>query len=266
MRVLEVNSIEVTDPSEIRQAVTSFYRNLYNMDQTNLQIDDSFFNEMFTAEVGDNKMINAPVTLEELWLTLKPTKATTPGPDGLSNLYIKKLWGVLGPVILDAWNYSLHTGMLPLSHRTSLLRLIPKSGKDPKLIKNWRPNTLFNCDHKLITRLYNNRLLKVISKHICATQTAYIRGCSIADNLRLLNAAVKLTEFEENIDATIVALDAQKVFDSVNHGYIEKVLEIIGMTNFVPIFQLLYRELENDIIINGQIGKGYKIGNSVKQA
>ncbi len=60
-------------------------------------------------------------------------------------------------------------------------------------------------------------------------------------------------------------LDAQKAFDSVNHGYIEKVLERIGMTNFVPIFQLLYRELENDIIINGQIGKGYKIGNSVKQ-
>jgi hypothetical protein len=93
MRALEVDGTEVSDEAGIRQAVTDFYRDLYNMDQTNLGVDENFFNEMFTVEPADNTNINAPVTLEELWKTLKPTKATTPGPDGLSNLYLKKLWG-----------------------------------------------------------------------------------------------------------------------------------------------------------------------------
>jgi hypothetical protein len=47
-----------------------------------------------------------------------------------------------------------------------------KRDKDTTLIKNWRPITLSNCDHKLITRLYNNRILKAIENEITNTQTA----------------------------------------------------------------------------------------------
>jgi hypothetical protein len=265
MRSLLIDNNEVSDPEQIRREVTQFYQDLYNADNAGLVIDETFLDEMFRVGHDENAMMNSPVTLNELWSTLKPTKATTPGPDGLSNTYLKKLWDVLGPLILDAWNYSIQTGMLPPSHKTSLLRLIPKAGKDSRLIKNWRPITLSNCDHKLITRLYNKRLLAAIEKHIVSVQTAYIKGRSIADNLRLLNAAVKLADVEENINATIIALDAQKAFDSVDHTYIGKVLDRVGLSNFVPIFKLLYRDLKNDIIINGRIGKGYAINNGVKQ-
>jgi hypothetical protein len=80
-----------------------------------------------------------------------------------------------------------------------------------------------------------------------------------------VNALTKAAEFNSNIDATVIALDAQKAFDSVNHTYIEKVLERVGLSSFVPIFQLLYRDLENDILINGQLGNKFKIKNGVKQ-
>jgi hypothetical protein len=265
MKALLINGQEVTDDVGIRNEVTQFYHELYNKDEAALTIDDHFLDEMFTVDEATNCGIGAPVTLNELWLTLKPTKATTPGPDGISNTYLKKLWGIIGPLILEAWNFSLRTGVLPPSHKTSLLRLIPKAGKDHKLLKNWRPITLSNCDHKLITRLYNNRLLNAIGHKIGEVQTAYIKGRSISDNLRLLNSATKLADCEENINATIIALDAQKAFDSVSHNYITKVLNKVGLTQLVPVFRLLYKELSNDIIINGRIGKGYKLGNGVKQ-
>ncbi len=41
----------------------------------------------------------------------------------------------------------------------------------------------------------------------------------------------KLSDLEENINATYIALDAQKAFDSVNHRYIVQVLEKIGLSN-----------------------------------
>ncbi len=63
---LNINGTIMKKEKEIRNRVTEFYTELYNI-------------------------------------------GTTPGPDGISNLYIKKLWYILGPVILDAWNYSLET-------------------------------------------------------------------------------------------------------------------------------------------------------------
>jgi len=95
---------------------------------------------------------------------------------------------------LDAWNYSITTNNLSPSHKTSLLRLIPKRDKDTTLIKNWRPITLSNYDHNVITRLYNNRIHKAIENEITSAQTAYKKSRNISDNLRLLGAAVRLAD------------------------------------------------------------------------
>jgi hypothetical protein len=116
---------------------------------------------------------------------------------------LRKLWDVLGPLIEAAWNDTLAKGELMPSHKTSLLRLIPKAGKDAKQLKNWRPITLSNCDHKLITRLYNKRLLKAINKYISPTQTAYIKGRNIADNLRIVSAATNYANSADDVNAKI---------------------------------------------------------------
>jgi hypothetical protein len=76
---------------------------------------------MFTIEEDAQQNIDAPITLEELWLALKPVRPTTPGPDGISNAYLKKLWDIMGPVILAAWNFSIEIDQLAPSHRMSLL-------------------------------------------------------------------------------------------------------------------------------------------------
>jgi hypothetical protein len=242
MSQLRINGVLVNDQNQIRTEVTNFYDKLYNSTEP-VEDNNHLLRNMFTVAPHDNEYISQPLTLEELWLNLKHTRATTPGPDGMSNTYLKKLWTIMGPLILNAWKYSQDTGVLPPSHKNSLLRLIPKQGKDLTQIKNWRPITLSNCDHKLITRTYNARLLKVIGDHITPTQTAYIKGRNISDNLRLINSAVKLTDYENDVNGTIIALDAQKVFDSVNHDYIASVLSRCDLTNFIPIFRLLYKDL-----------------------
>ncbi len=61
-----------------------------------------FLNEMFTVQQHFEDNIHAPITLDEMWNTKKSIRATMPGHDGISKLYIKKLWHILGPIILDA--------------------------------------------------------------------------------------------------------------------------------------------------------------------
>jgi Reverse transcriptase (RNA-dependent DNA polymerase) len=264
METLIIDGTETSDKNLIKNHVQDFYQQLYSHGRET-SIDNTFFDQMFSVDNDQNELINADITLNELWLTLKGLKATTPGPDGISNAYLKKLFDIIGPLILDAWSYSIMNNELMTSHQRSYLRLIPKPGKDKRELKNWRPITLSNCDHKLITKTYNNRLLKIITDYITPTQTAYIKGRNIADNLRLLNALTKNCNFNMNINSSIVALDAQKAFDSVNHSYIATVLEKTGLTNFVPIFKLLYKNLTNDILINGQAGVSFQIKNGVKQ-
>jgi len=264
MNCLIINGVECTNSDIIKEHVKDFYRHLYNHGR-NTQIAPTFLDNMFTVDADLNNSIIADITLNELWQTLKSLRATTPGPDGISNTYLKKLFDIMGPLIIEAWRYSLQKNELMWSHKNSFLRLIPKPGKDPKELKNWRPITLSNCDHKLITKTYNSRLLNIIKDYITPTQTAYIKGRNIADNLRLLNALTKNGALNQDVNVSAVALDAQKAFDSVNHAYLCEILKRIGLTNFVPIFQLLYKDLANDIIINGKAEVNFKICNGVKQ-
>lgn len=220
---------------------------------------------MFKVQEAEASLIGVPITLAEFWATLKPLKDTAPGPDGISHIYIKKLWDILGPLILDAWHHSLEINKKTTSHERSYLRLIPKPGEDIMLLTNWRPITLSNCDHKLITRVYNNSLINIVGKYISITQTAYIKNRNITDNIRIISSAIQLSNYEPFVNGSIMALDAQKAFNSINHNYLALVLNSICLNNFVPIFRLLYQNLSNKLIINNEIASRHQVKNGVKQ-
>ena len=205
------------------------------------------------------------ITVQELEKTLKECKDSCPGPDGIPYSILGAIWQNYGPILCEAWNHSLVTGNLPPSHKVSFLKLIPKAGKDLKKLTNWRPITLSNCDHKLITKTYSNQICDKIADHIGQRQTAYLKGRLINDNIRSMIASIKVANSEENIDALMVSLDAKKAFDSVEHSYIKKCLEKVGLADFIPIFEVLYSELRSDVIINGKVVNGYRILRGVKQ-
>ena len=196
---------------------------------------------------------------------MKDTQDSCPGPDGIPYSYLKVTWEWIGPALLRAWEHSIQTRTLTESHRTSWLRLIPKAGKNTKELKNWRPITLSNCDHKLITKTISKVITENIGRIISGNQTAYLKNRSISDNLRVISLANKLAKKDGRLNGLLIALDAKKAFDSVNHQYIRDVLTKIGLTELVSTFDLLYAESQVDIMINNKLCKGYHIGNGVKQ-
>ena len=260
---------EIEKPEEIEKEIVKFYKSLYeNYDKSKVEevsINDEFFAQLSSVTDADDDAVSAQVTLKELEDTLLTCKNSAPGPDGIPYSYYRNLWRLVGPLILEAWKHTLVTGKLCPSHRVSFLKLIPKVGKDLKKLTNWRPITLSNCDHKIITKLYAKRMSSVIAKHIGERQTAYLKGRLINDNIRAILTSINLTNNEENLDGLIVSLDAKKAFDSVEHSYIIKCLDRFGLKKFVPVFQTLYSELRSDIIINGRIAEGFKILRGVKQ-
>ena len=258
---------EVTDLDEINRAVVDFYKELYETYDSIVEVngDDNFFNNLPRCSQINDFTVSAPLTVNELFEVLGTCRDSAPGPDGIGYGYIRFLWDVFGPLMVQGWEYSLRTGNLAPSHRLSFLRLIPKLGKDPKKLTNWRPITLSNCDHKVITKLYAQRLVAAAAALIDGRQTAYVKGRMINDNLRTIFASIEIANEEIDIDGLLVSLDAKKAFDSVDHQYIRQCLAKFGFTSFIKIFDILYKDLRSDIIVNGAIHRGYQIKRGVKQ-
>ena len=256
---------EVTDPEEVEKKIVGFYRNLYETTEDGEVSSNELFDNIDPLDPEQAASVVDELTVEDLSKTLETCQDSAPGPDGIPYSFLKFFWSDYGPVLLNAWKFSLRTGELPPSHKTSYLRLIPKAGKDPKLITNLRPITLSNTDHKLVTKTYSRKLTSAVSACIGEEQTAYIPGRLINDNVRSMLMTVDLANRDQDVDGVLVSLDAKKAFDSVNHRYIEKCLEAFGLHSFIPIFRILYKGLKSDIILNGKIINGYRILKGVKQ-
>ncbi len=71
--------------------------------------------------------------------------------------------------------------------------------------------TLSNCDHKLITRDYNYRLMATVGKNIPNTQMANTRNTTITDTIRIINSAIQLASQEVGVDWAYVTYDTFKL-------------------------------------------------------
>jgi exonuclease III len=255
-----------TKLGKIMDIARTFYKKLYELKTlTTVRPENDFFNlcPSLTNEAKD--LMEKDLTEQELFSTLKTCNESAPGPDGIPYSYYKTFHSLLLPKMLQAWQWSLASDMLCSSQTLSSIFLIPKKDKDKTHIKNWRPITLSNCDIKIITKAYAIRLNLVLDQVIHKSQSAYVPGRNIMDNIRTLNVC-KQYAVKNNIDSVIVSLDAQKAFDSVDHKYLDCVLEKYGFGDqFRKIFNLLYKDNKSLLLINGFQTSPISIQRGVKQ-
>ena len=67
-----------------------------------------------------------------------------------------------------------------------LITLIPKADKDKRILDNLRPITLLNTDYKLLSGVVATRLKGGMSIIIGETQSGFLKGGSIHNNIRLV--------------------------------------------------------------------------------
>jgi exonuclease III len=252
----------------VMKGIEGFYSDLYRKDPkvgNNQDNDSDFFNLCPKLSTSQKVVLDNKLTLEELRRALFTCKESAPGPDGIPYRVYKVFWQQVGQIISESWDYSVVKGLIPKDHRQAIITMIPKEGKDNSDIKNWRPITLSNCDAKIITKALANRLKPILDSIIDPTQTAYVPGRSVMDNLRS-NMFLKDYCKINKIDAILTSLDAQKAFDSVDHAYIDKILDSYGFGDmFRKYFSILYNDLTAKILVNGYFSEAIRIERGVKQ-
>ena len=111
---------------------------------------------------------------------MHPTKA--PRSDGMSPIFYKKYWDVVGPSVVNSVLQTLRIGVMPNGLNETFICLIPKVNCLQK-ITEFRPISLCNVVYKIVSKVLANRLKKILPEVISEFQSAFVPGRQITDNV-----------------------------------------------------------------------------------
>ena len=252
------------EEKKILREQRKFYKKLYT---ENPDVIFNFVNESGIQHSEEEKGdLEAPFTFEEFTQSLRGlARGKTPGNDGLTMDFYIIMWKQVGKPLWEAVLESHKEGKLYLSARRGVISLIPKKNRDPLYIKNYRPISLLNNDHKLVAKMITNRLKKYIHKVIRPQQTGYVPGRYIGINLRKMIDLLGYLE-RENTQAILLALDFEKCFDSIAHKSLMSAMRYFNVGEYlISWIEMLYKDFELCVINNGKWSTYFKQMRGVHQ-
>ena len=122
-----------------------------------------------------------------------------------------------------------------------------------------------NVDYKNATKVIANCVKHVITKIIHNSQTGFIKGRYIGENIRLLFEIIDNAE-EENKPGFIFFTDFEKAFDSIDHTYIINCLKHFNFgEDSIKWIQLFYKDAKSCVSNNGYLSDFFPILRGVCQ-
>jgi hypothetical protein len=247
-----------------------FYKKLYSDSSEDIENETEF--ELFRDEnlpkinEESKESCETDITIKEIGIALKELKnGKSPGSDGYTADFYKFFWPTIKETVLESIIYANNIGKLSIDQRRGIINLIPKKGKDPRLLKNWRPISLLNTDYKIITKTLANKLKKVLGTVISPDQVAYLKDRFIGQNIRTIIDVMDYTKLVDK-EGIIVFLDFEKAFDTIKWKVI---YEALTMFNFGPKFiswvHTIYKETEACVTNNGYSSPFFKLERGVRQ-
>ncbi|CAF1586116.1 unnamed protein product [Rotaria magnacalcarata] len=205
-------------------------------------------------------------TLEEIQLALSQMKSKkAPGNDGIT-VDILKAGGT--PVLI--WLKELFVEMwgnerIPENWSSAILIPLFKNKGDKTSCDNYRGICLLNVVSKLFTRVILNRIQIMIDQQLLEQQAGFRSNRSTVDQIFIVNMIMEKAS-EYDIPLFICFIDIQKAYDSVNRELLWKICRHYGLTDkIVKLLQLVYKDSNARIKINGDLSECFKMDTGVMQ-
>ena len=262
-----INGKTVNEQNEILDAQMQYYKKLYEK-RNSCEPTYNFFqnHDLPTLNEQEKQKCEGLLTDKECESAIKDMKnGKSPGSDGLTVEFYKIFWQDLKDTMLNSFNHSFQVNSMSDIQKQGLITLLPKSNKNLTNLSNWRPISLLNVDYKIMSKAIANRIKKVLKILIDSSQTGFIKGRYIGENIRLLFDIIEYTE-EHDLPGILLFTDFEKAFDSINHEYIEQILDVF---NFGPDIKswvkLFYNNATSCVLYNGYLTSFFPIQRGVRQ-
>ena len=263
--ILDKNKQLVYGTKNIQKRQVEFYKELFTTEE--VSNDYSFFLNNNGKQLPRNKRDDLELQLDNeeiLCAVRKMSNNKSPGQDGITIEFYKHYWYLIGNDLCDVFRFGLEQGELSYSQYLALITLLFKKGAREN-IRNWRPISLLNVDYKILSKVFAERLKKVLPYIIHSDQKGCIAGRNIGENVRLIEDL--LYEIENmSLESVIFLKDDEKAFDRVEWSWLFSTLKNFGFgNNFINWLKIMYKNAKSSIITNGFQSEYFKITRGIRQ-
>lgn len=178
---------------------------------------------------SQNQGLLAPFVEEirEAVFSMHPDK--TLGPDGFNPIFYRSFWSIVGfegsAACLNCLNQNV---ALPGGNHTNTI-LLPKK-KNVETLADLHPISLYNVIDKIIIKAMTNRFKQVLPYVISKSQSAFVPGPSITDNIMIAFEVLYLLNRKSQGKTGLVAFktDISKAYDRVEWSFLQDLMRRIG--------------------------------------
>ena len=269
---LSNSNIETSNQSEIEHEILKFYQNLYSNKDNLLTCPsindflDSDIPQFQTLSDNDRTQLDNNLTLNEITEALRGSKnGGAPGFTGLTYAFYKTFWNNLKFIVFNSFNFSYQTHALPPSLSRGIISLLPKGNKPRNLIENYRPITLLDSLYKILSKVFANRINKVLDKIIHKDQNGFVKDRYIGECVRTTIDTMQWAKNNKKM-GLLLLVDFRKAFDSISFKHINNCLKFFNFGDKITGWiNLLLKNFSGCINHAGNISKFFSIERGCRQ-
>ncbi|XP_031127667.1 uncharacterized protein LOC116029767 [Ipomoea triloba] len=201
-----------------------------------------------------NDILLQPVESDEVrtaLFSMAPNKA--PGPDGMMPSFYQSFWTIVGYDLTAFVSACFNNRALPVGLNVTNMVLISKK-KIPERVSDLRPIALCNVVYKVLAKVVANRLKTVLNGIVSSSQSAFVPGRLISDNIILAGEVGHYlrTKRYGNVGWAALKLDMAKAYDRMEWGYLEGMLLSLGFAQqWVELIRMCVTSVSYNILVNG---------------
>jgi ribonuclease HI len=244
----------ITNQDQIGSCFIEYYQSLFTAAPlVDAEVVLDGINRSVSEEM--NQTLTSPFTEAEITAAIKqmaPLKA--PGPDGMPPVFYQSYWHVIGTDVIQAVLSSLNSGTLLPSINHTFVTLIPKV-KNPEQVTDYRPISLCNVIYELISKVLANRFKKVLPYIISETQSAFVPGRLITDNILIAFETLHYMNNQRSgkVGSMALKLDMSKAYDRVEWAFLKQVMLKMGFhSHWVSLIMECISTVSYSLLINGE--------------
>ncbi|GFR69759.1 endonuclease-reverse transcriptase [Elysia marginata] len=239
--------------------------------ETMLQICKDFYEKLYeTASPVPQNIRNSSQDKEELpsfeeqeviKCLNEMSKNKAPGPDEITSDIIRIGGAPAISYLKKALNQILTLKEIPPRWNEAKIIVLYKKG-DPGDIANYRPISLLSHSYKILTRLMQKRMERILDENQRRDQAGFRKAFSTTDHMHTLSQIIEKSN-EYNLQLCLGFIDYKKAFDSVEHFAIFDALRKININeNYIQILENIYKSATARIHIDNLRSEPFPINKA----
>ncbi|KAL0290871.1 UNVERIFIED_CONTAM: hypothetical protein Sradi_7040100 [Sesamum radiatum] len=271
MRVFQITNAAgdvLTEADQVANEFLSYYETLLGGVRHNRYLNLDFLQPYLkhTLSPEEAAELILPISsgeIKEAFFDISDDSA--PGPDGYTSAFFKAAWTEIGEEVCAAVKEFFVSGRLLKQINATVLVLIPKL-QMPTRVSEFRPIACCNVLYKAISKILVKRMQKVLNSLIDYSQTAFVPGRSIMDNIMLAQELLSGYNIARSPKRCTIKIDIQKAYDSVQWDFLLETLKIFKFPHrFVTWMEQCVTTAAFSIALNGQLHGFFKGSKGIRQ-